>query len=55
MHYSDMSCLATHTLVNIFEKTENVSLVSHLNVGFHEDDLTYLLFTHTFMSKMEYY
>ncbi len=27
---------SSHTLLNINKKTDNVSLVSHLNVGFHK-------------------
>ncbi len=41
MYYSDMVCLTilNHTLLNIFKKTENVSLVSQLDGRFHEDAL----------------
>ncbi len=40
LRYVMFGYFGPHTLLNIFEKTEKVSLVNHLNEGFHEDGLT---------------
>lgn len=41
IHYSSVMIgyFNLHTLQNVFEKTDNLSLVKHCNIGFQEDAL----------------
>ncbi len=43
LRYAVFCLVSQHTLLNIYEMIENVSLVKHLNVGFHKDALRSLL------------